>query len=158
MSRVGRLRDSSTGWRQVFARQLGPTARASSQRRLRRRDRHACLRALARARIRLPAGTPTVSRPGAVHQTVGWNVVEGPVSIYAAIIAGSIARLGFGVGSFVGTTAGAILIWRLRAERRARDREKIERLDHRARRLVGISLFLLAAYIVFDAVKSPSHR
>jgi divalent metal cation (Fe/Co/Zn/Cd) transporter len=86
--------------------------------------------------------------------TVGWNVIEGLVSISAALVAGSVALLGFGVDSFVETTSGAILIWRLRAERRARDHEAIERLDHRARRLVGVSLFLLAAYVAFDAVKS----
>jgi divalent metal cation (Fe/Co/Zn/Cd) transporter len=86
--------------------------------------------------------------------TVGWNVIEGVVSICAAIVAGSVALLGFGFDSFVETTSGAILIWRLRAERRARDHEAIERLDHRARRLVGVSLFLLAAYVAFDAVKS----
>jgi Co/Zn/Cd efflux system component len=90
--------------------------------------------------------------------TVTWNIIEGLVSIYAAIIAGSVALLGFGVDSFVETTSGAILIWRLRAERRARDHEEIERLDHRARRLVGVSLFLLAAYVAFDAVKSLSMR
>jgi len=86
--------------------------------------------------------------------TVGWNVIEGLVSVYAAIVAGSVALLGFGVDSFVETTSGLILIWRLRAERHARDHEAIERLDHRARRLVGASLFLLAAYVAFDAVKS----
>jgi len=83
--------------------------------------------------------------------TVGWNTVEAVVAILAAMAAGSVALLGFGVDSVVETTSGAILIWRLRAERHARDREAIERLDHRARRLVGVSLFLLAAYVAVDA-------
>ncbi len=86
--------------------------------------------------------------------TVGWNVVEALVSILAALAAGSIALLGFGIDSVVETTSGAILIWRLLAERRARDHEEIERLDRRARRLVGVSLFLLAAYVAVDAVHS----
>ena len=86
--------------------------------------------------------------------TVGWNTVEALVSIIAAVAAGSVALLGFGIDSVVETTSGAILIWRLLAERRARDREAIERLDHRARRLVGLSLFLLAAYVAFDAARS----
>jgi len=88
------------------------------------------------------------------YLTVGWNVVEGVVSVAAALAAGSVALLGFGIDSFVETTSGLVLIWRLRAERHARDPEEIERLDQRAHKLVGLSLFLLAAYIVFDASKA----
>ncbi|HEY3446491.1 MAG TPA: cation transporter [Myxococcales bacterium] len=84
--------------------------------------------------------------------TVGWNIVEGVVSIAAALAAGSVALLGFGIDSFVETTSGLVLIWRLRAEKNARDHEEIERLDQRAHKLVGLSLFLLAAYVAFDAV------
>lgn len=88
------------------------------------------------------------------YLTVGWNVIEGLVSVGAALAAGSVALLGFGIDSFVETTSGLILIWRLRAERHARNPEEIERLDQRAHKLVGLSLFLLAAYIAFDAVKA----
>ncbi|MGC4119945.1 MAG: cation transporter [Myxococcales bacterium] len=83
--------------------------------------------------------------------TVGWNIIEGLVSVAAALAAGSVALLGFGIDSFVETTSGAILIWRLLAERKARSHEEIERLDQRAHKLVGLSLFLLAAYVAFDA-------
>jgi divalent metal cation (Fe/Co/Zn/Cd) transporter len=86
--------------------------------------------------------------------TVAWNIVEGLVSVWAALTAGSVALLGFGIDSFVETTSGVILIWRLRAEHHARDAEEIERLDQRAHKLVGLSLFLLAAYIAFDALKT----
>jgi len=86
--------------------------------------------------------------------TVSWNVVEGLVAVLAALRAGSVALFGFGIDSFVETTSGLILIWRLRAERHARSPEVIERLDRRARRLVGLSLFLLAAYVAFDAIKA----
>jgi divalent metal cation (Fe/Co/Zn/Cd) transporter len=83
--------------------------------------------------------------------TVGWNIVEGAVSVGAALLAGSVALLGFGIDSLVETASGAILIWRLRAERGLRDHEEIERLDRRARKLVAVSLFALAAYIAVDA-------
>ena len=86
--------------------------------------------------------------------TVVWNIVEGIVSVLAAVAAGSVALLGFGIDSFVETMSGIILIWRLRAERGSRDPEEIERLDQRARKLVGFSLFLLAAYVAFDAVEA----
>lgn len=85
------------------------------------------------------------------YLTVGWNVVEGLVAVAAALTAGSIALLGFGVDSFVECASGLVLLWRLSAERRGMDGEGIERLDRRAHRLVGASLFLLAAYIAVDA-------
>jgi divalent metal cation (Fe/Co/Zn/Cd) transporter len=85
------------------------------------------------------------------HATVGWNIVEGIVAVGAALSAGSVALLGFGVDSFVETASGAVLIWRLRAEQGAHDDAAIEQLDRRAHQLVGVSLFLLAAYIAFDA-------
>jgi divalent metal cation (Fe/Co/Zn/Cd) transporter len=88
------------------------------------------------------------------YLTVGWNIIEGLVSVAAALAAGSVALLGFGVDSFVETTSGAILIWRLLAESRARDAEAIERLDKRAHKLVAVSLFLLAAYVAFEAAKA----
>jgi divalent metal cation (Fe/Co/Zn/Cd) transporter len=107
------------------------------------------------------AAEPAPPRPALLRHglrleyvTVGWNVVEGVVSVLAALAAGSVALLGFGIDSFVETTSGLILVWRLHAERRARDPEAIERLDRRARRLVGLSLFLLAAYIAFDAARA----
>ena len=87
------------------------------------------------------------------YLTVGWNVFEGIVSVAAALAAGSVALLGFGIDSFVETASGLILIWRLRAEKGAKDPEEILGLDRRARRLVGLSLFLLAAYVAWEAIK-----
>lgn len=92
------------------------------------------------------------------YLTVGWNVIEGVVAVTAALAARSVALLGFGLDSFVETASALILIWRLGAERdaaaagRALDRAAIERLDRRAHRLVGLSLFLLAAWVAFDAL------
>ena len=85
--------------------------------------------------------------------TVGWNVVEGVVAVIAALAAGSVALLGFGLDSFVESTSGLILLWRLSKERRSTEAsdEDIERLDRRAQRLVGVTLFILAAYIATDS-------
>nr|HPM52756.1 hypothetical protein [Rhodoglobus sp.] len=44
------------------------------------------------------------------YLTVGWNIVEGIVSVAAAVAASSVALLGFGIDSFVETTSGLILI------------------------------------------------
>lgn len=88
------------------------------------------------------------------YLTVGWNVVEGIIAVTAALAAGSVALLGFGIDSFVESLSGGVLIWRLRSERKARDHEEIERVEERARKLVALSLFLLAAYVAFDAGKA----
>jgi divalent metal cation (Fe/Co/Zn/Cd) transporter len=87
--------------------------------------------------------------------TVGWNIAEGVIAIAAALAAGSVALLGFGIDSFVESFSGGILLWRLRAEqRRDMSGAEIERLDQRARKLVAASLFLLAAWVAFDAARS----
>jgi hypothetical protein len=78
------------------------------------------------------------------YLTVGWNVVEGVVAVTAAVAAGSIALLGFGIDSSVESTSGSILIWRLLAERKARNHSAVEQLDRRAHQLVALSLFALA--------------
>ncbi len=100
-----------------------------------------------------------LARPGLLRQalrleylTVGWNLVEGVIAIAAALASGSVALLGFGIDSFVESTSGTVLIWRLRSERGAADHEALERIEQRARKLVALSLFLLAAYIAFRAV------
>ena len=102
---------------------------------------------------------PAASRPLLLRRalrleylTVGWNIVEGLVAIAAALAAGSVALLGFGVDSFVESASGSILIWRLLAERSSSDEEWIEQVEHRARRLVAASLALLAAYIAYDSI------
>ncbi len=92
------------------------------------------------------------------YLTIGWNVFEGLVALAAARAAGSIALLGFGVDSFVECASGLVLLWRLSAERSPLDREALERLDRRAHRLVGATLFLLAAYVALDAGRALWER
>lgn len=110
-------------------------------------------------RANTAAGAPAAAREAALRHalqleylTVGWNVIEGVVAIAAAVAAGSIALLGFGIDSFVESASGAVLVWRLLAERRGLDAGQVERLDARAHRLVGASLLLLAAYVAWEAV------
>lgn len=87
--------------------------------------------------------------------TVGWNLLEGMIAVTAAVIAGSVALLGFGIDSFVECSSALVMIWRLRAERDHRlTGERLESVERQARRLVAGSLFLLAAYVAFDAVQT----
>ena len=92
------------------------------------------------------------------YLTVGWNVLEGVVALTAALAAGSVALLAFGIDSFVEVSSGVILIWRLRAEDGLTDRHAVETLDRRARKLVALSLFALAAYVAVDAVAALIQR
>jgi len=85
------------------------------------------------------------------YLTLAWNVAEGVIAVLAALAAGSVALLAFGIDSFVESASAGVLVWRLRAERRDADPRAIERLEHRAQRLVAVSLFLLAAYVAVDA-------
>jgi divalent metal cation (Fe/Co/Zn/Cd) transporter len=104
---------------------------------------------------------PAATRPDLLRRalrleyvTVGWNIVEGVVAIAAALAAGSVALLGFGIDSFVESASGSVLIWLLLAEGRSTDAERVEEVERRAQRLVALSLILLAAYIAWDSVTS----
>ena len=88
------------------------------------------------------------------HLTVGYNIVEGIIAVIAATAAGSVALLGFGVDSFIESLSGAILIWRLRAESGSSTSAAIHALDRKAERWVGVSFFVLAAYIAWEAATS----
>jgi divalent metal cation (Fe/Co/Zn/Cd) transporter len=87
------------------------------------------------------------------HLTVVWNIFEGVVALTAAILAGSVALLGFGIDSFVECASALVMIWRLRAEKASRlTTSTLDALEHRARRLVAASLFALGTYVALDAV------
>ena len=77
-----------------------------------------------------------------------WNLVEAGVSFWAGVQAGSVALLAFGLDSIVELLAGGVLAWRLTGEREGVEEESAER---RARKLLGLSFFLLAAYIAIHS-------
>ena len=82
------------------------------------------------------------------YLTLGWNVGEAAVAIGAGVFAGSTALLGFGIDSLIESFSGSVLLWRLSHG------EKGERREQTARKLVGISLLILAAYVAFEAAES----
>jgi cation diffusion facilitator family transporter len=89
------------------------------------------------------------------YLTVGWNIVEGVIAVTAGILAGSVALLAFGIDSFVESVSGSVMVWRLRAERSRRLSDaELDAIERRAHRLVAVSMFLLAAWIAFDAVQT----
>jgi divalent metal cation (Fe/Co/Zn/Cd) transporter len=80
---------------------------------------------------------------------VGWHGVEAAVAVGAGIVAGSIALVGFGADSLVESLAGIILLWRFAAARTFS-----EAAERRAQKLIGLSFYLIAAYVDFEAVRS----
>jgi divalent metal cation (Fe/Co/Zn/Cd) transporter len=84
--------------------------------------------------------------------TLGWNLTEAVVGIGAGVIAGSIALIGFGMDSIIESFSGAILLWRLQRHQADEKREQL------ALKLVGISFFVLAAYVAADAAKTLIQR
>ena len=84
--------------------------------------------------------------------TVGYNVLEGAVSVAAGAAAGSVALVGFGMDSFVESLSGGVMIWRFRSAGDACDPE-VERKERRALKLVGYTFFALGAYVLFEAAR-----
>jgi divalent metal cation (Fe/Co/Zn/Cd) transporter len=81
--------------------------------------------------------------------SLAWMSVEGAVAITAALIAGSVALLGFGIDSTIEGLASVIVIWRFTGTRRLSDHAEL-----RAQKAVAISFFLLAPYIAQDAIRA----
>jgi len=84
--------------------------------------------------------------------TVGYNVVEGLVSIVAGALAGSIALVGFGIDSAVESLSGGIMIWRFSGHHHLSEEDE-EKLEHRAERFVAVTFFVLGAYVLYESVK-----
>ena len=86
------------------------------------------------------------------YLTVGYNILEGGISILAGWLAGSIALVGFGLDSVVESLSGGVMIWRFRPHAGLTGEEE-ERLEKKAIRLVGYTFFILAIYVLYESVK-----
>jgi divalent metal cation (Fe/Co/Zn/Cd) transporter len=81
--------------------------------------------------------------------SLGWMTVEGALGILAGATAGSIALIGWGLGSAIEGLAAAIVIWRFTGSR-----THSETSERAAQRAVAVSFFLLAPYIAVEAIRS----
>ena len=79
--------------------------------------------------------------------SVAYNVVEAVIAIAAGVAASSTALIAFGLDSLIEVSSGAIILWQLRRPL-SRDRERL------ALRLIGLSFFALAAYVLVGSVRS----
>jgi divalent metal cation (Fe/Co/Zn/Cd) transporter len=83
------------------------------------------------------------------YLSIGWSLAEAGVAVAAGVVAGSAALIGFGGDSVVESLSGAVLVWRLRAERQS---GRVRSVERRARRGVALSLWVLALYVVAESV------
>src|SRR5215470_12928249 len=80
--------------------------------------------------------------------TIGYNWLEGVISIVAGLIAGSVSLVGFGLDSAIEVASGAALLWRLHHDLDPARREQVERSTLR---IVGWCFVVLAAYIAYES-------
>ncbi len=86
------------------------------------------------------------------YLTVGYNIVEGTVSIFAGVLAGSIALVGFGLDSFVESLSGGVMVWRFRNYGKMSEEEE-ERIEKRAIKLIAFTFFILGVYVLYESFK-----
>lgn len=100
------------------------------------------------------ADTEQLTRKGLhlAQFTVAYNVVEGIIAVTAGLLAGLVSVVGFGIDSGIESIAAVLVGIRLAA--RLRHGHADERKERLALRLVAVSFFILAAYVVFEGIRS----
>ncbi len=82
--------------------------------------------------------------------TVGYNFLEGLVSIFAGVLAGSIALVGFGLDSFIESLSGGVMIWRFSKHGKVSEEEEAK-IEAKATKLVALAFFVLGAYVLYES-------
>ena len=83
--------------------------------------------------------------------TVGYNLIEGVVSILGGYMLGSVSLVGIGLDSFVESLSSSILIWRFRQHLGTEEEE--EKLEQKATKLIAYTFFILGAYVLYESAK-----
>lgn len=93
---------------------------------------------------------PDLERTGRRLQraTIAWNLVEVGVTVSLGLLAGSLALVAFGLDSLIEVFASVVVLWHMTDDASSPMR------DRRARRLVALAFFLLAAYLVVAALRA----
>ncbi|WP_291414875.1 cation transporter [Actinophytocola sp.] len=82
-----------------------------------------------------------------VATTIAYNVIEAVVAISAGTIASSTALIGFGLDSVIEVASATAVAWQFAAK----DHETRERT---ALRVIALSFFALAAYVIVESVRA----
>jgi divalent metal cation (Fe/Co/Zn/Cd) transporter len=79
--------------------------------------------------------------------SVAYNVAEAVVAVAAGQVAGSTALIGFGLDSTIEVMSGLVILWQF-------GHPVPEEREQRARRLIAVSFFALAAYLTVESVRA----
>src|SRR5438093_4061682 len=80
--------------------------------------------------------------------SLAWMAAEGAVGLVAGLAAGSIALVGWALGSGIEGLASMIVVWRFTGSRMLS-----ETAERRAQKAVAVSFWLLAPYIAVEAIR-----
>lgn len=84
--------------------------------------------------------------------SLGWMTVEGAASLWLGAKSHSLLLEGFGADSVIELFSAGVLLWRLQTETSGRAGvTQIERVERRAARLVGYTLYVLAALVAVNS-------
>lgn len=91
--------------------------------------------------------------------TIAFMVIEGGASLILGWLSKSLLLEAFGIDSVVELFSAAVLLWRLRVEAGAdADEARIESVEKRAARIVGYTLYVLAAYVLLNSANGIFFR
>jgi divalent metal cation (Fe/Co/Zn/Cd) transporter len=79
--------------------------------------------------------------------SIGWMTVEAGLAITAALVAGSVALLAFGLDSLIELASAGTILWLYTGSRVGS-----EAAERCAQQLVAICFAALALYVTFDAI------
>ena len=84
-----------------------------------------------------------------------WMGIEGAIGLWQGLAVGSIALIGWALGSAVEGLASVIVVWRFTGERTLSDIA-----ERRAQQAVAVSFWLLAPYVAIESVRhlASGHR
>lgn len=85
--------------------------------------------------------------------TVGYSILEAVLSIFAGVLAGSVALIGFGLDSAAESLSGFVLIWRLKKQPSITSSQEENKIETKAQKLVGASFIILAVYVLYETIK-----
>jgi divalent metal cation (Fe/Co/Zn/Cd) transporter len=81
---------------------------------------------------------------------IAYNLLEGVLSIFGGVLAGSVVLVGFGLDSAIEVSAALVVLWHLSRS----GEEQQPAWEARVARFVGATLLLVALYVAIRAVYS----
>ena len=84
--------------------------------------------------------------------TLAYNIAEGAIAVTAGFIAGLVSLIGFGIDSGIEVFTAVLVLTRLRAQFYSGEFD--ENKERKALKLIGVTFYLLAAYVAFTSLRN----